>query len=109
METSALFERLKKEGALSPPLRDEIVRVFGEKGRKALEALDSGRVMRYRDFDVVLGSSGIHVVEGDFCTCHDHLYRKVTCWHILAVRIAAATGGFRDVDEWYHEAWTRKQ
>ena len=67
----------------------------------------AGRVKKYRDFFVVEGKGDLYVVEGDFCTCRDYLYRLSKngglCYHSLAVRIAAATGQYEQVDEWYSD------
>jgi len=43
------------------------------------------------------------VVDEDFCTCSDFMYRGRTCWHLLAVRIAQETGMFQKIDSWYYE------
>jgi predicted nucleic acid-binding Zn finger protein len=97
MEPDEFWERLKEERCLTARLREELLRIYGERGRKALDAIDSGRVMHYRDFVVVAGSSDQYVVEDDFCTCQDFLYRRGPCWHLLAVRLATITGEFRQV------------
>jgi predicted nucleic acid-binding Zn finger protein len=47
-------------------------------------------------------------VEDDFCTCGDFLYRRRACWHLLAVRMAVATGRFVAVDRWYQETMGEK-
>jgi len=109
MEPDEFWERLKEERCLTPRLREELLRIYGERGKKAIEAIDSGRVMQYRDFVVVAGKSDQYIVEDDFCTCHDHLYRRGLCWHLLAVRLAATAGGFRQVAEWYQEKWIQKR
>ncbi|MCQ8894094.1 MAG: SWIM zinc finger family protein [Methanolinea sp.] len=108
METEEFWRKIREEKALSPALRAELVRVYGERGRKAIDALDKGRVMKFRDFIVVRGSSGDYVVEEEFCTCQDYLYRGGCCWHILAVRLATLCDTFLTVDEWYQEKWKGK-
>jgi predicted nucleic acid-binding Zn finger protein len=55
----------------------------------------------------VEGRTAEYVVEADFCTCGDFLYRGRTCWHLLAVRIAQETGAFRHIDTWYHDTWKK--
>jgi predicted nucleic acid-binding Zn finger protein len=80
-----------------------ILAVFSEQGRKALLAIDQGRVERYLDFDVVTGSTGRYVVDEDFCTCQDFVYRGRRCWHILAVRIADLAGLSQETGLWYLE------
>ena len=96
-----LWERLAAGHGPDAGLRQEIEDAFGPRGKKALAALDAGKVKKYHDFFVVAGRTGEYVVDEDFCTCGDFMYRKKTCWHLIAVRIAMATGTFVRVDEWY--------
>ena len=98
---SDLFERLAGKKELDAGLRAEIENIFGPRGKKALVALDSGKVKKYNDFFVVEGRTGDYVVDEDFCTCGDFMYRNRTCWHLVAVRIAMATGICQQVDAWY--------
>ncbi|MDD1684498.1 MAG: SWIM zinc finger family protein [Methanoregula sp.] len=86
-----------------PDLRQEIEEKFGKKGKKALDAIEAGKVKKYLDFFVVEGRTAAYIVEDDFCTCGDFLYRGRACWHLLAVRIARQTGSFVTVDCWYQE------
>lgn len=88
---------------LTDDLRSDIISRFGERGKKALRILDAGHVVRYRDFFVVQGSGGEYVVEEDFCTCGDFLFRKRECSHILAVKIARKTGLYTEDERWYQD------
>ena len=96
-----LLIRLSENPRLDESQRAEIEASFGPRGRKALAALDAGKVKKYHDFFVVEGRTAEYVVDEDFCTCNDFLYRGRTCWHLIAVRIAVATGRFERVDGWY--------
>ncbi|MFA4824126.1 MAG: SWIM zinc finger family protein [Methanoregula sp.] len=96
-----LWERMKEKHALDATLRAEIEAAFGARGKKALAAIDAGKIKQYRDFFVVEGRTAEYVVDEDFCTCRDFLYRGRTCWHLLAVQIALTTGQFTPVDSWY--------
>jgi predicted nucleic acid-binding Zn finger protein len=98
-----IWDRLKKKPELDTEIRGEIEDVFGRKGKSALDAIDAGRVKKYLDFFVVEGKTASYIVEDDFCTCGDFLYRDRACWHLLAVRIAIATRLFVTVDRWYQE------
>ena len=100
---SDIWTDLARTGTLTGELRARIANELGDRGKKALHAIDEGHVIRYRDFFVVTGSSGEYVVEEDFCTCGDFLFRKKECLHILAVRIASLTGKFRTDDRWYQD------
>jgi len=98
---SDLWQRIREKHALDTALREEIETEFGAKGKKALAAIDAGKVKQYQDFFVVEGRTDEYVVDEDFCTCRDFLYRGRTCWHLLAVRIAFMTGLLIPVDSWY--------
>jgi predicted nucleic acid-binding Zn finger protein len=94
---------LDREARLSLTAREIILQYCEERGRKALRAIDEKRVKKYRDFFVVTGSTDEHIVEDDFCTCRDFIFRGNRCWHMLAVEIAERTGTFQIVDDWYLE------
>jgi len=102
----SIFEDIEKEG-LTPENEKRLARDFGARGRKAVEAVRSGKIKKYKDFFVVRGSRGDYIVEEDFCTCNDYLYRLSikggVCYHSIAVRIAKATGGYETADEWYSD------
>jgi len=95
---------IRSEHTLSPALREAIVAEYGDRGRKALRALDESRVKRYLDFFIVVGYSDEYVVEEDFCTCSDFAYRGGECWHILAVKIAEQLGIYERYDLWYQDS-----
>jgi predicted nucleic acid-binding Zn finger protein len=101
-----IWQRISEKKTLDAPLRCEIERIFGSQGKKALVAIDTGRIRKYLDFFVVEGMTAEYIVEDDLCTCDDFLYRGRTCWHLLAVRIARETGTFIRVDGWYQDRWT---
>jgi predicted nucleic acid-binding Zn finger protein len=104
---SDLWLRLSEKKVLDEPLRLEIEETFGNRGKKALAALDDGRIKKYLDFFVVQGRTAEYIVEDDFCTCSDFMFRGRTCWHLLAVRIAQETNTFRSVDTWYLDQWKK--
>ena len=105
---SDVWERLRRKPELDPQIRGEIEQLFGRKGKSALDAVDAGRVKKYLDFTVVEGRTSSYIVEDEFCTCGDFLYRHRACWHLLAVRIAVATGRVVAVDGWYQETMKEK-
>jgi len=100
---SDIWERLRTNPELDEEIRRAIGVEFGKKGTSALEAIDAGRVRKYLDFFVVEGKTAAYIVEDDFCSCGDFLYRGRACWHLLAVRIAVAAGLVVTVDRWYQE------
>ena len=97
---------LEKEGRLTPEIRRLIGERYGQRGTKALEIVDEGRVKKYLDFFVVVGTSEEHIVEEEFCSCSDALFRRRgVCAHAIAARIAALTGQFEEFPFWYLDSW----
>ncbi len=99
---------LEKEKKLTPEIRRLIGERYGQRGVKALEIVDEGRVKKYLDFFVVVGSSDEYVVEEEFCTCSDALFRRGECSHVIAVRIAALTGQYEEFPLWYQDSWKQE-
>ena len=103
-----IWQRIRKRPELDAEIRGKIVAAFVRKGTSALDAIDAGRVKKYLDLFVVEGRTAAYIVEDDFCTCGDFLYRGRACWHLLAVRIAQETGMFQSVGSWYQETLMEK-
>jgi predicted nucleic acid-binding Zn finger protein len=100
------WKTLEAERRLTAGIRRLIRERYGQRGGKALEIVDEGRVKRYLDFFVVVGSSDEYVVEDEFCSCSDALFRRGgECAHVLAVRIAALTGQYEEFSLWYQDCW----
>lgn len=102
---NGVFTRISKKKELDPFIREEIRKTFGTRGIKALAAIDEKDVKKYLDFFVVSGATSEYVIDEDFCTCGDFLFRGKECWHLLAVRLAVASGSFERVDAWYQDEW----
>ncbi len=68
---SDLWQRLAEKKVLDASLRLEIEETLGTRGKKALAALDAGKIKKYLDFFVVEGRTAEYVVDEDFCTCGD--------------------------------------
>jgi len=102
---SDIWQQISAKKVLDSSVRAEIEHLFGQRGKKALTAIDSRKVKKYLDFFVVEGRTAEYIVEDDFCTCGDFLYRGKNCWHLLAVRIAQMTETFETVDSWYQDRW----
>ncbi len=101
--------QLAEAGTLTPDTVDRIMRLHGDRGDQAIEAVSEGRVKEYRDFTVVVGHADEYVVEDDGCTCKDAEYNldaedpEELCWHAIAVRIARAIGETDEHDMWYSD------
>jgi predicted nucleic acid-binding Zn finger protein len=104
------WKMLERERKLTPEIRRLIGERYSQRGKKALEIVDEGRVKKYLDFFVVVGSSEEHVVEDEYCSCVDALFRRRgECAHVLAVRIAALTGCYEEFPLWYQDSWKEQQ
>ncbi len=97
---------LRQRQKLDDEIQHLIEEIYGERGRKAIAAVKYGNVKRYRDFFIVVGQSDEYVVENDYCTCNDFVYRSRECWHIIAVKIARETGNYEDYNLWYQDIWS---
>lgn len=101
--------RLEEAGELVPAAVERIVTVHGDRGVRAIEAVDERRVKGYRDFTVVVGHEEEYIVEDDSCTCKDAEYNldaddpEQLCWHAIAVRIARAIDAVDEHEMWYSE------
>ena len=100
---SNLWTILEERHSLDESLKAEIEKAFGTRGKKALAAIEAGKIKKYLDFFVVDGRTASYIVDEDFCTCGDFMYRGRTCWHLIAVKIVSITGTFKKIDEWYIE------
>ncbi len=88
--------------------RRAVITCYGEQGRRAIAAAESGSVKRYLDFVVVVGTRDEYIVEDGLCTCDRSLVRNGFCWHQLAARIALFAGLCEEYDLWYHAALERE-
>ncbi|HJJ46817.1 MAG TPA: hypothetical protein O0X32_00960, partial [Methanocorpusculum sp.] len=59
------FLILKREGGITDAVRAAFTETYGKRGSEAIEAVASGRVKKYMDYFVVVGSSNEYCVEGD--------------------------------------------
>jgi predicted nucleic acid-binding Zn finger protein len=108
----SVFEDIQAQGSLTPALEKRLVEEFGSRGKRAMDAVRSKKIKKYRDFFVVEGSTGSYIVEDDFCTCKDYIYRLSVkggvCYHSIAVRIAKAMGEYEEIDQWYSDVMPEK-
>lgn len=103
---SDIFDEIKTRG-LTRDLEERLIDEFGARGKNAIATVSARKVKRYKDFFVVQGKKGEYIVEDDFCTCNDYLYRLSikggVCYHSIAVKLARATGEYETVDQWYSD------
>lgn len=100
------LEELRGRGRLEGPVTDAILKRHGARGKRAIDAVSEGRVKEYLDFVVVVGERDEYVVEDENCQCDDQRYNLDEgewCWHVIAAKIADATGNVDEHDMWYSE------
>jgi len=107
-----ICDRIRKRGFVVSEDLDEVKHLFGDKAAKALELVSSARVKKYRFLPsdvvkwVVVGREREYLVlsSASYCSCDDFYYsfmkgEKPICAHILAQRLADATGDYREFVE----------
>jgi len=92
---------LQSQKRLTDEGRRSIIHAYQERGEKAILAAEHGNVKKYIDFWVVVGRTDEYIVEDEFCTCDDFLYRGGECWHSIAVRIADLCFLYEEFDLYY--------
>ncbi len=104
---TTVWDELHCSQSLTPERKMAFIQQHGERGKKALKAVEERRVKKYCDFFVVVGYNDEYVVDEEFCTCNDFLFRGRECIHLLAVRVACATGCFERYNTWYYPSLRR--
>lgn len=97
------FERIKSEKKIRVGDANRLLRLFGDRFTKALQALDEGRVRKHvfspsgRLVWTVVGEEGEYQILplATFCSCNDFYFRVLSheaflCYHLLAQKIAEA-------------------
>lgn len=94
VKKNALFKKLVENKKLTEDLQREIIDVYGNRGRKAIEAIRGGRVFKMGDRWFVRGRTEEYEVVRTFCSCKDYALNIVTkkagvdmCYHALAKTI----------------------
>jgi predicted nucleic acid-binding Zn finger protein len=89
-----LFKQLKQVGVLTPELERAITEIYGDRGKRALEAVKRQRVVKRGQRWFVRGKADEYEVFRDFCTCPDYVMNIATekagvdmCYHALAKNI----------------------
>ena len=89
-----LFRQLKQSGVLTPELERMVTEIYGERGKRALEAIKLQRVVKRGRRWFVRGKADEYEVFRDFCTCRDYVMNIATekagvdmCYHALAKNI----------------------
>ena len=115
-----LLTKIREHNGLSKELEESLIRKYEYRGRKAVEFLKGGNVYKMDDEFFVKGDRGLYrvLLEEDECNC-SAVFRRLEgtssepvdkerrkpgfqkknkeCSHILAAKIAEATGNFREI------------
>jgi len=86
-----LFKRLKRDKVLTPELEQGILDVYGGRGKRALEVIKRGGVIRRGRRWFVRGKADEYEVVKNFCACRDYVMNIATgkaevdcCYHALS-------------------------
>ena len=106
------YERIKNEKKIRAGDADRLLRLFGDRFTKALQALDEGRVRKHvfspsgRLVWTVVGEEGEYQILplATFCSCNDFYFRVLSheaflCYHLLAQKIAEALDRYVILEE----------
>jgi len=99
-----LLPVLKSAGGLTPEVEQKVVELYKNRGKRALEAIRSGNVVRRGRRWFVRGHEDEYEVVKSFCSCRDYVLNIVTrkagvdmCYHALAKRICEEMrSGYRE-------------
>lgn len=101
----SIFRKLQRGHALTQELEREIIRVYGARGRRAIDAVKGRRVIRRGRRWFVRGRTGEYEVVKNFCTCRDYVMNISTekagvdmCYHALAKNISQALNSYYVVE-----------
>ncbi|MGQ9788254.1 MAG: hypothetical protein ACUVQM_02955 [Candidatus Hadarchaeaceae archaeon] len=100
-----LFKRLQASSVLSPEIEGEIIEVYQERGRRAIESIKGRRVIKRGQRWFVRGKNDEYEVVKNFCTCTDYVMNISTekanvdmCYHALAKNICQALDSYYVVE-----------
>ncbi|MBC7218674.1 MAG: hypothetical protein H5T49_00860 [Hadesarchaea archaeon] len=100
-----LFKRLQASSVLSPEMEEQIIEVYQNRGKRAIEAIKGGRVIKRGQRWFVRGKNDEYEVVKNFCTCTDYVMNISTekanvdmCYHALAKNICQALNSYYVVE-----------
>ena len=89
-----LLKLLKRSDSLTPELERMVIDVYGSRGKRALETIRKGNVVKRGERWFVRGRVGEYEVVRAYCACRDYVLNVVTgkvdvdmCYHALAKTI----------------------
>lgn len=104
-EKKELLEEIKRRGSLIPEFEREIEKIYGGRGKRAMQLIRRGAVIRRGRRWFVRGKKGEYEVVKKFCACRDYVMNIATgkagidmCYHALAKNICEALDAFYRVE-----------
>ncbi|MEM2875194.1 MAG: hypothetical protein QW567_04165 [Candidatus Hadarchaeales archaeon] len=102
-----LLPTLRSSQGITPEVERRVAELYGNRGRRALEAVMAGSVIRRGKRWFVRGKEDEYEVVRGFCSCRDYVLNVATgkagvdmCYHALAKRICEEIGsGYREEPE----------
>lgn len=103
-------KEVQADGRIANIHRDRLSSFFGQRLKKALEALEEQRVKKYvfqpsgRIVWIVVGKEREYLVmpAADYCTCDDfyfQFHQGHLCYHIIAQKLAEATSRYDIIED----------
>lgn len=93
-ERDKLFEKIKKSDELEEGLKERIINLYGNRGKKAIDVVEKDGIEKKGDKWLVKGSEEKYEVVKKFCSCKDYVLNITTekadvdmCYHALAKNI----------------------
>ncbi|MGC8817021.1 MAG: hypothetical protein ACP5PX_04350 [Candidatus Hadarchaeum sp.] len=101
MAKEGLFKKLQIVAALTPEVENEIIDLYRNRGKRAIEAIKGGRVIKRGQRWFVKGKNDEYEVVKNFCTCSDYVMNIATgkadvdmCYHALAKNICQVLNSY---------------
>jgi len=100
-----IFKHLRQDNALTPELERMLLDVYGSRGKRALETIRKGGVIKRGQRWFVRGRVGEYEIVKTYCSCRDYVLNIVTdkadvdsCYHGLAKTVCEALGAYYVVE-----------
>ncbi|MEM2878644.1 MAG: SWIM zinc finger family protein [Candidatus Hadarchaeales archaeon] len=97
---------LRAGSGITPEVEKKVVELYGDRGKRALEAVKSGKVILRGKRWFVRGKEDEYEVFRTFCTCRDYVLNVATgktksdmCYHALAKSICEVLGSGHVIEE----------
>jgi len=100
-----LFKHLRPGNALTPEIERMLIDIYRSRGKRALETIKKGGVIKRGQRWFVRGRVGEYEVVKTYCSCRDYVLNIVTdkadvdlCYHGLAKTVCEGLGAYYVVE-----------